>query len=96
MTMITASEEDIQEWIDSATRKCEMERKQAEARAARLEIANFTSSEVIEGLGVRIKDLEEAIRYALNQMDYLRKLWGDEGITRNVADRLREAVDDDD
>jgi hypothetical protein len=36
--------------------------------------------------------LVEAVEYSMNQIDYLRNLWGDEGVTRNVADRLREAL----
>ena len=36
--------------------------------------------------------LAEACEVVLDRLDYLRNLWGDEAITHNVADRLREAL----
>ena len=36
--------------------------------------------------------LLEACRFALDDIDYLQNLWGKEGITDHVADRLRVAI----
>lgn len=36
--------------------------------------------------------MADAIRAALGQIDYLRNLHGDEGVTRRVADTLRSAL----
>jgi len=38
-------------------------------------------------------DLYRACEAALAKLDYLRSLWGDEGVTRSVADQLRSAVE---
>jgi hypothetical protein len=36
--------------------------------------------------------LAEACRAFLGQLDYLRGLWGDEGVTRTIADKARHAL----
>jgi hypothetical protein len=36
--------------------------------------------------------LAEACRAFLGQLDYLRNLWGDEGVTRTIADKTRHAL----
>jgi hypothetical protein len=35
---------------------------------------------------------QEVIQYTLAQMEYLQHLWGKEGVSDNVVDRLREAI----
>lgn len=37
-------------------------------------------------------ELYAAARAVLDRLDYLRNLWGDEGITRGLADQLRAAI----
>jgi hypothetical protein len=37
-------------------------------------------------------DLLAACRAFLAQLDYLRDLWGDEGVTRTIADKARHAL----
>jgi hypothetical protein len=37
-------------------------------------------------------DLLAACEAVIDRLDYLRSLWGDEAITRNVADQVRAAV----
>lgn len=38
------------------------------------------------------EQLAEAVEGAVARLDYLRELWGDEGVTRTVADKLRAAL----
>jgi hypothetical protein len=35
---------------------------------------------------------QEVIQYTLSQMEYLQLLWGKEGVSDNVVERLREAL----
>lgn len=35
----------------------------------------------------------DAIRYALSSLEYMRMLWGGEGVTDGIATRLREALE---
>ena len=37
-------------------------------------------------------DLLDACEAMLNRLDYLRNLWGDEGVTRTLCDQVRAAV----
>lgn len=39
-----------------------------------------------------VPDLFEACEEVLMNLDYLRAIWGDEGVTRTVADAVRAAV----
>lgn len=38
--------------------------------------------------------MAEAIKQAVCQLDYLQNLWGAEGVTRTVTDRLKESIGD--
>jgi hypothetical protein len=41
----------------------------------------------------RIAELTEACQAVLLNLDHLRSVWGDEGVTRTVCDKLRKAIE---
>lgn len=47
----------------------------------------------IERLTARIAELTEASQAVLANLDHLRDVWGDEGVTRTVCDKLRKAIE---
>jgi hypothetical protein len=51
-----------------------------------------TAAAEIERLARERDGLAEACQTFLGQLDYLRNLWGDEGVTRSVADKARAAI----
>lgn len=48
----------------------------------------------LAALAAKLEIARDALQYTLAQIDYLQHLWGKEGITDNVADRLREALEE--
>lgn len=47
----------------------------------------------LERLTARIAELTEASQAVLANLDHLRDVWGDEGVTRTVCDKLRKAIE---
>ena len=48
----------------------------------------------IERLRAELDKAHDAIRYTLAQLEYMRMLWGGEGVTDGIATRLREALEE--
>ena len=48
----------------------------------------------IEAQAETIHRLQDAIKYALNQLDYLSKLWAHEGVTDAIEQRLLDALEE--
>ena len=57
------------------------------------EARDILSDEVVR-LHKQVKELRDVLHYVESNLDYLARLWGREGVTQNVIDRVKQALKD--
>lgn len=66
------------------------------AESSHIHLADLDDAVVMHVANMRLiaasPDLLEACEGVLSKLDYLTRLWGDEGVTRGVTGRLRDAL----